>query len=149
MNDRAFTSNLDHTSKAADVDPAQHAAIFYIGGHGVMWDFPGNAALQQAAREIYENGGVVSSVCHDACGLLNITSDGTERRSSHCENAGEGPLAGTAEPAARSRTGTRESACTTVCCRPVPSQRPRVGSTCRRFLRQRRNPTSSGCIKKV
>lgn len=32
----------------------------------------------EAAREIYENGGVVSSVCHGACGLLNITlSDGS------------------------------------------------------------------------
>ncbi|MEU6065044.1 type 1 glutamine amidotransferase domain-containing protein [Streptomyces sp. NPDC047082] len=78
MNDRAFMSNLDHTSKAADVDPAQYAAIFYTGGHGVMWDFPDDAALQQAAREIYENGGVVSSVCHGACGLLNIKlSDGS------------------------------------------------------------------------
>ncbi|MFF8934619.1 type 1 glutamine amidotransferase domain-containing protein [Streptomyces paradoxus] len=78
MNDRAFMSRLDHTRAAADVDPAQYAAIFYTGGHGVMWDFPGSAALQQAAREIYENGGVVSSVCHGACGLLNITlSDGS------------------------------------------------------------------------
>ncbi|GAA4547496.1 MULTISPECIES: type 1 glutamine amidotransferase domain-containing protein [Streptomyces] len=78
MNDRAFMSSLDHTRKAADVDPAEYAAIFYTGGHGVMWDFPGSAALQQVARDIYENGGVVSSVCHGACGLLNITlSDGS------------------------------------------------------------------------
>jgi putative intracellular protease/amidase len=43
-----------------------------------MWDFPSNTDLQQAARQIYENGGVVSSVCHGACGLLNITlSDGS------------------------------------------------------------------------
>ncbi|ANP52398.1 putative intracellular protease/amidase [Streptomyces griseochromogenes] len=78
MSDRAFMSSLDHTSKAADVDPARYAAIFYTGGHGVMWDFPSDTALQQAAREIYENGGVVSSVCHGACGLLDITlSDGS------------------------------------------------------------------------
>ncbi|MFK4222794.1 type 1 glutamine amidotransferase domain-containing protein [Streptomyces sp. NPDC019890] len=78
MNDRAFMSSLDRTPRAADIDPARYAAIFYTGGHGVMWDFPANAALQQVAREIYENGGVVSSVCHGACGLLNITlSDGS------------------------------------------------------------------------
>jgi putative intracellular protease/amidase len=78
MNDRAFMSGLDRTGKAADVDPARYAAIFYTGGHGVMWDFPSNTDLQQAARQIYENGGVVSSVCHGACGLLNITlSDGS------------------------------------------------------------------------
>lgn len=78
MNDRAFMSSLDRTAKAADVDPARYSAIFYTGGHGVMWDFPSNTALQQAARQIYENGGVVSSVCHGAVGLLNITlSDGS------------------------------------------------------------------------
>lgn len=78
MNDRAFMSGLERTGKAADVDPARYAAIFYTGGHGVMWDFPTNPDLQQAARQIYENGGVVSSVCHGACGLLNITlSDGS------------------------------------------------------------------------
>ncbi|MFE2962565.1 type 1 glutamine amidotransferase domain-containing protein [Streptomyces sp. NPDC059340] len=78
MSDRAFMSSLDRTTKAADIDPARYAAIFCTGEHGVMWDFPSNAALQQVAREIYENSGVVSSVCHGACGLLNITlSDGT------------------------------------------------------------------------
>ncbi|MEV6006924.1 type 1 glutamine amidotransferase domain-containing protein [Streptomyces sp. NPDC051976] len=78
MNDRAFMSSLNSTSSAADIDPAQYAAIFYTGGHGVLWDFPDNPALQQAARQIYENGGVVSSVCHGAGGLLNITlSDGS------------------------------------------------------------------------
>ncbi|AOR30547.1 hypothetical protein BFF78_05300 [Streptomyces fodineus] len=78
MNDHAFMSGLNDTSSATDVDPDRYAAIFYTGGHGVMWDFPSNAALQQAARQIYENGGVVSSVCHGACGLLNIRlSDGS------------------------------------------------------------------------
>ncbi|MGW7528314.1 type 1 glutamine amidotransferase domain-containing protein [Streptomyces sp. NPDC054783] len=78
MNDHAFMSGLDRTGKAADVDPARYAAIFYTGGHGVLWDFPSNAALQQAARQIYEHGGVVSSVCHGASGLLDITlSDGS------------------------------------------------------------------------
>lgn len=37
-----------------------------------------HADFQQLSRKIYENGGIVSSVCHGAVGLLNITlSDGT------------------------------------------------------------------------
>ncbi|MFJ5550908.1 type 1 glutamine amidotransferase domain-containing protein [Streptomyces sp. NPDC093225] len=76
--DRAFMSALDRTDSAADVDPDRYAAVFYTGGHGVMWDFPSSAPLQGAARRIYENGGVVSSVCHGASALLNITlSDGS------------------------------------------------------------------------
>ncbi|MFI8104637.1 type 1 glutamine amidotransferase domain-containing protein [Streptomyces sp. NPDC086023] len=78
MADRAFMSGLDDSARAADMDPNRYAGIFYTGGHGVMWDFPEDSALQATARQIYENGGVVSSVCHGACGLLNIRlSDGS------------------------------------------------------------------------
>ncbi|WP_420909313.1 type 1 glutamine amidotransferase domain-containing protein [Enterobacter sichuanensis] len=33
--------------------------------------FPNNVGLQQITRDIHERGGVVSSVCHGYCGLLN------------------------------------------------------------------------------
>jgi putative intracellular protease/amidase len=43
-----------------------------------MYDFPGSEGLQRISREIYENCGVVASVCHGYCGLLDITlSNGT------------------------------------------------------------------------
>ncbi|WP_033821037.1 type 1 glutamine amidotransferase domain-containing protein [Kitasatospora sp. MBT63] len=78
MKDKDFMAGLNHTAGADEVDGADYTAIFYTGGHGVMWDFPDSTALQLIARKIYENGGLVSSVCHGACGLLNITlSDGT------------------------------------------------------------------------
>ena len=42
-----------------------------------MWDFLNNAELQEITRKIYEKGGIVSSVCHGYCGLLNVClSDG-------------------------------------------------------------------------
>ncbi|WP_318765119.1 type 1 glutamine amidotransferase domain-containing protein [Lactiplantibacillus carotarum] len=56
----------------AEVDPAQYAAIYYTGGHGVMWDFPNDANLQRLTRRIYEQGGLVTSVCHGIAGLLNV-----------------------------------------------------------------------------
>ena len=43
-----------------------------------MYDFPGSEGLQRITREIFEQGGVVSSVCHGYCGLLDTTlSDGS------------------------------------------------------------------------
>lgn len=43
-----------------------------------MYDFPDNPDLQRITREIYERGGIVSSVCHGYAGLLNvILSDGS------------------------------------------------------------------------
>lgn len=68
---------LADTAKPEDIAPAAFDAIYFTGGHAVMWDFPEHAGLQRLAREIYEQGGVVSSVCHGYCGLLNIRlSDG-------------------------------------------------------------------------
>lgn len=70
--DKDFMNRLGSTLKAGEVNPGDYVAIYYAGGHGVIWDFPDNADLQSISRNIYENGGVVSSVCHGAAGLLNI-----------------------------------------------------------------------------
>ncbi|MCO2342631.1 type 1 glutamine amidotransferase domain-containing protein [Pseudomonas aeruginosa] len=57
------------------VDAEAFDAIYFTGGHGVMWDFPDDAGLQHLTREIYQRGGIVSSVCHGYCGLLNTRLD--------------------------------------------------------------------------
>ena len=71
-NDKAFMNRLGGTLSPGQVKPDDYCAIYYAGGHGVIWDFPENTALQDLARRIFEAGGVVSSVCHGAVGLLNI-----------------------------------------------------------------------------
>lgn len=69
---------LSETARPDDIDPAEFDAIYFTGGHAVMWDFPDSAGLQRLTRDIYERGGIVSSVCHGYCGLLNTTlSDGS------------------------------------------------------------------------
>src|ERR1700749_4625818 len=87
--------NYDKTAKAWRADPARMAllentlspdlinsadydAIYFTGGHAVMYDFPDSEGLQRITCEIYERGSIVSSVCHGYCGLLNTRlSDGT------------------------------------------------------------------------
>ena len=49
-----------------------YVAIYFTGGHGVLWDFYDNEELHQIAESIYENGGFVTSVCHGVAGLLNL-----------------------------------------------------------------------------
>jgi putative intracellular protease/amidase len=76
--DPARMALLESTSTPDEIDAADYDAIFFTGGHAVMYDFPDSEGLQRITREIWERGGVVASVCHGYCGLLNTTlSDGS------------------------------------------------------------------------
>lgn len=66
---------LMNSLRPDQVNPADYAVIYYTGGHGVMWDFPNDQALQQLTRTIYHQGGLVASVCHGIAGLLNVKDD--------------------------------------------------------------------------
>ena len=78
LDDPDRTALLADTNRPQDVDPSRFDAIYFTGGHAVMWDFPDDAGLQSLTRAVWEQGGIVSSVCHGYCGLLNVTlSDGS------------------------------------------------------------------------
>lgn len=70
--DKAFMNRLGTTLRPDQVRAEDYIAIYFAGGHGVIWDFPDDAGLQALSRDIYEAGGWVTSVCHGAVGLLNI-----------------------------------------------------------------------------
>lgn len=77
LNDPERMALLASTMRPNDVEPARYDAIYFTGGHAVMWDFPDDAGLQRITRTIWEQGGIVSAVCHGYCGLLNTRlSDG-------------------------------------------------------------------------
>jgi putative intracellular protease/amidase len=50
----------------------EYEAIFYVGGHGAMYDFADNEILASIAKTIWERGGIVSAVSHGPAGLLNV-----------------------------------------------------------------------------
>jgi putative intracellular protease/amidase len=70
--DPELRKKLENTLRPEQVNPDDYAAIYYAGGHGTMWDFPGNEALASIAARIYEKGRIVASVCHGATGLVDI-----------------------------------------------------------------------------
>jgi putative intracellular protease/amidase len=76
--DPAKMELLANTASPDEIDSADFDAIYFTGGHAVMFDFPDSEGLQRITREIFERGGIVSSVCHGYAGLLNTTlSDGS------------------------------------------------------------------------
>lgn len=63
---------ISHTATPDQINPAEYAAILFVGGHGAMWDFPDNPALARLGASLYEAGGVVAAVCHGPAALVNL-----------------------------------------------------------------------------
>lgn len=71
LKDDGFSQKLNNTRAAADVNPEDYTAIYFTGGHGVMWDFRGDESLNALTSAIYQQGGVVSAVCHGVAALVD------------------------------------------------------------------------------
>ncbi|MFX0548526.1 type 1 glutamine amidotransferase domain-containing protein [Hathewaya histolytica] len=63
---------LTNTLKPSEINPDDYIAIYYTGGHGVIWDFPENKEIKNIAQIIYQNNGFVTAVCHGVVGLLDL-----------------------------------------------------------------------------
>jgi putative intracellular protease/amidase len=68
----AYGEDGPDTLTPEEVKAEDYEAIFYVGGHGAMYDFADNATLASIAKTIWERGGIVSAVCHGLAGLLNV-----------------------------------------------------------------------------
>ncbi|HEM4275350.1 TPA: type 1 glutamine amidotransferase domain-containing protein [Streptococcus suis] len=66
---------LGQTLRPEEVKAADYELIYYTGGHGVMWDFPESVEIAELASQIYQNGGLVTAVCHGVAGLLPIKAE--------------------------------------------------------------------------
>jgi len=59
-----FRSKLDNLKKPSDVKASDYGLFFASAGHASLIDYPDAKGLQSIAAEIFENGGIVSAVCH-------------------------------------------------------------------------------------
>ena len=82
--DRAFLEHreamyaIDNTLPLQEIDASGYDAVHLPGGHGTMWDFAQDDRLGQIVGDIYEQGGLVSAICHGPAGLVNAKlSDGS------------------------------------------------------------------------
>lgn len=65
-------SLLENTRSLSDVDWHEYDVLYFVGGHGAMWDFSNNEKLHTLTREMYEAGKLVSAVCHGVAALQNV-----------------------------------------------------------------------------
>jgi putative intracellular protease/amidase len=70
--DSEFMKLLNTTASLESIKVNDFDAIYLTGGHGTMYDFVGNPTLNQIVASLYENGKIVSAVCHGVCGLIDV-----------------------------------------------------------------------------
>ena len=63
-NDPAAQQALSQTIKLADVKAEDYDTIFYVGGHGPMWDLVDNPVSIALIESFYNSGKPVAAVCH-------------------------------------------------------------------------------------
>jgi putative intracellular protease/amidase len=62
--DQAAQKALAHTLKLADLKSEDFDTIFYVGGHGPMWDLVDNPDSIALIESFYNSGKPVAAVCH-------------------------------------------------------------------------------------
>jgi protease I len=74
LRDSSLQALLAATASIESLQSATYDIVYLPGGHGTMWDFPGDQMLERLIAETLGRGAVVSTVCHGAAGLVTAKS---------------------------------------------------------------------------
>jgi len=71
--DHEAMAALESTKMLSEItDLSDYAAIFLVGGHGTMWDFPANSQLGRLVALAVSAAKPIGAVCHGVAGLLSV-----------------------------------------------------------------------------
>jgi putative intracellular protease/amidase len=74
--DEAAQKKLSQTVKLADMRSEDFDTIFFVGGHGPMWDIVDNPDAISLIESFYNSGKPVAAVCHSSAVFHRVTYNG-------------------------------------------------------------------------
>jgi putative intracellular protease/amidase len=74
--DAAAQSDLAHTVKLADMNSKDFDTVFYVGGHGPMWDLAESSDSIALLESFYNSGKPIALVCHSPGVLRHVKYKG-------------------------------------------------------------------------
>ncbi len=74
--DQAAQKQLSQTVKLADVKSEDYDTVFYVGGHGPMWDLAESQDSIALLESFYNSGKPIALVCHSPGVLRHVTYQG-------------------------------------------------------------------------
>ncbi|KAH9951819.1 class I glutamine amidotransferase-like protein [Amylocystis lapponica] len=73
LSDPEVKAKFANAKKLTDVNSADYAAVFYVGGHGPVLDLASDPVNIKLASEFYRAGKITSAVCHGPAALVGAT----------------------------------------------------------------------------
>lgn len=73
--DKSAQAALASTKKLSDVSASDFDAVFYVGGHGPLWDLTNNAVSISLIEQFLKQQKPVAAVCHASAVLLHAKDD--------------------------------------------------------------------------
>ena len=74
--DERAQKELSQTVKLADVKAEDFSTVFYVGGHGPMWDLAESQVSKALLESFYNSGKPIALVCHSPGTLRHVTHKG-------------------------------------------------------------------------
>jgi putative intracellular protease/amidase len=74
--DEAAQQALAHTIPLSEVRAADYDTVFYVGGHGPMWDLAESSVSIALLESFYNSGKPIALVCHSPGVLRHVTYNG-------------------------------------------------------------------------
>lgn len=71
LKDDVLKDEVANTPKFTSIDTADYDVVFLPGGHGTMFDYPGNEALARLVERFDREGKIIAAVCHGPAGLVS------------------------------------------------------------------------------
>jgi putative intracellular protease/amidase len=71
LKDPEAISLLQNSAPLSSQTAKHFDIIFLLGGHGAMWDFPGNGTLTKLVEDFNTDNKFIAAVCHGVAGLLS------------------------------------------------------------------------------
>ena len=78
LGDAEANERVSATIPTSDLDAAELAAAYLVGGRGAMWDMPKDQALGRLLRDLLDGGKIVGSICHGAAAFVGAVTSGGE-----------------------------------------------------------------------
>ena len=70
LDDEDAKERLGASKQTGDISMDGFDAVYLPGGHGTMWDLPGDAGLRRLLRDADQQGKVIGAVCHGPAGFV-------------------------------------------------------------------------------